>query len=96
VVEVGYGVGVWFSRSTKANTSNEADPGAIEQGNVLADDARFLQSPDAAPARRGAQGRALGQVLIRELSVRLQVAEQLAIGNVEHGLSLCKNLANNC
>ncbi len=60
---------------------------AVDVGVVAADEARLLQRPHTAPAGRGRQAHALGQLGIGQACVGLQVAED---GNVEFVQSLHK------
>ena len=58
----------------------QADLVAVDLGPVTGDVAAFLQRPDPAPARRGAQADALRKLCVGEAAVGLQLVQD---GDVE-------------
>ena len=53
----------------------EADLFGIDQGNVLFDEALFFEAADPAQAGAGRQGDAVGQFLVAEAPIPLQLSK---------------------
>ena len=72
----------------------EPDRARLEPHDALADDAGLLELMDAARARRRGQADAVGDLLIAEPAVGLQLGEDLEIERVEFCASFGNNIAN--
>ena len=63
-----------------------ADERGLEDGAVAADDALLLEAADAAQAGRGGNADAAGELDIGHAAVRLQLAQDAAVGSVQFHL----------
>src|SRR5262249_58409364 len=72
-----------LERDQRVGEDRQADRRRLEQRRVAGDEAGVLEAPQPPPARRGRKPDALGELLVRDARVRLQLLEDLAVEAIE-------------
>jgi hypothetical protein len=84
---------VVLERDDRVGEDRQSDRGRAQQRHVARDEARLLEPPQTPPAGRRREADALGELLVGDARIRLELLEDAAVEAIEvalHGNNIAK------